>query len=167
MESSPAAPDEALRQLDELISSIDEPTFRRSSKLLPGGTIGSHVRHCIEFYQCLIDGVEDCRVDYDARRREPGMEASPLNAKRALRQVISNGRALLADKGANLALDVRESADDWRNSSLGRELGFVFSHTMHHLALIGVILREAGVDLPEGFGVAPSTQRFMQCQAAS
>ena len=42
-----------------------------------------------------------------------------------------------------------------------RELAFVTHHGVHHLAMIKVICLNYGVDLPENFGMAPSTQNNM------
>ena len=42
-------------------------------------------------------------------------------------------------------------------STHARELAFVFSHTIHHNAIIGTIARAIGVELPSNFGTAPST----------
>ena len=53
-----------------------------------------------------------------------------------------------------------DAAPPWSTSSVERELQFLSSHTVHHYALIAVILRLNGVQPEEGFGVAPSTQRY-------
>jgi uncharacterized damage-inducible protein DinB len=42
-------------------------------------------------------------------------------------------------------------------SSVGRELAFVVSHTIHHCAVIALLLRDLGVAVPPRFGYAPST----------
>jgi hypothetical protein len=42
-------------------------------------------------------------------------------------------------------------------TTLGRELAFVLSHTVHHNALIDVIAKTLGVLVPDRFGYAPST----------
>ena len=44
-------------------------------------------------------------------------------------------------------------------TSLGRELAFVVQHTIHHAALIAVLLDILGVRVPADFGYAPSTPR--------
>ena len=42
-------------------------------------------------------------------------------------------------------------------TSVGRELAFVMSHTIHHLAVIALLLRDLGIEVPPRFGYAPTT----------
>jgi uncharacterized damage-inducible protein DinB len=42
-------------------------------------------------------------------------------------------------------------------STLGREMLFVISHTIHHQALVAVLLSATGRGVPDAFGLAPST----------
>jgi hypothetical protein len=42
-------------------------------------------------------------------------------------------------------------------STLGRELAFVASHTIHHFAIVALLLRDMGIGVPARFGYAPST----------
>jgi len=44
-------------------------------------------------------------------------------------------------------------------STLARELAFVVSHTIHHQAIIGLLLALHGRTVPERFGHSPSTPR--------
>ncbi len=66
------------------------------------------------------------------------------------------------------AVTLLESIDDglfckggpaFHNSSLGRELQFLASHSVHHFAMIGGICRALEAPLPDDFGAAPSTIR--------
>jgi hypothetical protein len=42
-------------------------------------------------------------------------------------------------------------------TTVGRELAFVLSHTVNHNALIAVMALTLGVPVPDRFGYAPST----------
>ncbi len=59
------------------------------------------------------------------------------------KQIIENGDAVETD------------------STLERELAMLASHTVHHYAIVALLLRIKGVVVPETFGVAPSTQRHI------
>jgi uncharacterized damage-inducible protein DinB len=45
----------------------------------------------------------------------------------------------------------------WSVSSTFRELQFLATHTVHHFALVALLLRQRGVEVPVEMGVAPST----------
>jgi hypothetical protein len=47
-------------------------------------------------------------------------------------------------------------------STIRRELQFLLSHTVHHYALIAIILKIQGFDCDEDFGVAPSTLKYQR-----
>jgi hypothetical protein len=59
-------------------------------------------------------------------------------------------------------LRVRQDSSVWAASSLARELQFTLSHTVHHYALIALILRLQGFAPPADFGVAPATLQQWQ-----
>ena len=124
--------------------------------------VGAHLRHVIEHYEALLTPEMDGIVDYDARRRDAALEASPRLAQlrlialqRRLEHVALDLQQPLTVRGlAGLGGEVAFALP----SSLGRELVFVASHAVHHFALLVPHLRQHGLPLPgEGFGIAPAT----------
>jgi uncharacterized damage-inducible protein DinB len=174
---SPAA--ENIRQLEqgiELIRSLDDAIFVSCPESpFPGG-IGAQVRHCVDFYDCLLGSMVGGRVDYARRGRDPRTETDRAHALERLRELIGALERLDATR-AQRELWVRsEAAPDaeeehaWTRSSMRRELEFLLSHTIHHYALIVVLLRLHGHKTPaglEGFGVAPSTERHWRESGSS
>jgi hypothetical protein len=59
-----------------------------------------------------------------------------------------------------------EGGEDWLPSTISRELQALSSHTIHHFALIAVILRLHGIFLDPEFGVSPSTLRYQAAKFA-
>lgn len=130
------------------------------------GSVGAHLRHCIEFYRSLLAAVDSGDLDYDLRPRDNELESDPMQAALALHDLVRK-LPKLATKDLSAMIRVRHDYDDdgeaaWAASTLARELNFLLSHTVHHYALIAAQLRQAGVMLPEGFGVSPATQRYRQ-----
>jgi len=162
MTSSPGA----LKQLLAAITPLGEDAFRHRCKLLPGGTVGGHVRHCIEFYQCLFEGIGAGEVNYDGRRRNADIESCPQIACQTIQHILSTDWERIESLPHDLPLLVKESLQGRQQSSLGRELGFAFSHTIHHLALIGMLLRDHGRAVADEIGLAPSTARHFTQQTA-
>jgi hypothetical protein len=59
-----------------------------------------------------------------------------------------------------------EAGDDWLPSTVSRELQALSSHTIHHLALVAIILRLQGIRLDPDFGMSPSTLRHHAASSA-
>ena len=62
--------------------------------------------------------------------------------------------------GRPLSLSARLTADGFTiqaSSTVARETAFVVSHTVHHAALIAILLEDMGHDRPARFGLAPTT----------
>jgi hypothetical protein len=130
------------------------------------GSIGSHIRHNVDFVDCLVRGLANGKVDYAARGRDERVETDKeYAAERISRSALELLEMAAAFEGAEVL--VRSEIDDsmWHRSSLKRELEFLHSHTVHHHALIAEKLRAQGIEPPEGFGVAPSTLVFWKSRA--
>lgn len=145
------------------------------SRRLPelGGSIGGHMRHVLEFYECFFRGIRGGCVDYDSRRRDEAIETNPEAAGRAIVEFLKQleEEPLLHEFGL---LQVRmEDApvelggDVLLGSTVGRELQVLLSHTTHHYALIGVAMRLQGINVDPQFGVALSTLRFWDSRKAA
>jgi uncharacterized damage-inducible protein DinB len=131
---------------------------------VPGisGSIGGHVRHCLDHVRALELGIGRGLVDYDARHRDVRIESerevavrSLLAAAARLQEVPSEALGRMVVVRGLIAADgpVVEAV-----SSVARELAFVVSHTIHHNAQIALLAHRLGSSrLPHRFGVAPST----------
>ncbi len=168
MSAQPYLASQLLATLDQgrdLLASIDPELYRKSPQPIASSTIGAHVRHVLDGLGCLAQGAPEGAIDYDRRERDERIEEDPRAALARLDQI---GTALAALEGQETRA-VRARSDvpaelgpdaGWSSSTLGREILFGLSHTIHHFALIAMILRFLGGEPPEGFGVAPSTLRY-------
>jgi hypothetical protein len=59
---------EIIAQLKDLLSTMDTAQYTQPLTVFSGSSVGQHVRHTVEFFQCFILGLEDGVVDYDARK---------------------------------------------------------------------------------------------------
>src|SRR5262249_15494135 len=150
----------ALDQLRDLIEALTDGQYARKPVGVVSSNVGGHVRHCLDHVESLLAGVPTGRLDYDRRQR--GTEVQ-TRRRAALDVTARQTRQLLALTGSPWHRPLRLSAllDSAGEpvevrTSLGRELAFVLSHTVHHNALIAVIAKTLGVSLPERFGYAPS-----------
>ena len=132
--------------------------------------VGTHLRHCIDHIACLLQGQETGEIDYDARERQPEIERDPETCRTALLDA-REGLAGLANIDEEQPIHVVQSCSlstppQRLLSSLGRELAFLSSHTIHHLSVIEVVCKDAGNPLPEGFALAFSTAAYRARQAS-
>ena len=51
-------------------------------------------------------------------------------------------------------------------SNLAREVMFCVGHAIHHFAILRLLCAGVGVNLPYEFGVAPSTLKHLEAEAA-
>lgn len=158
-----------LEQCAALLKRLDDTIYSNVQGLPVQSGIGAHVRHCLDFYGCLLRGLPARRIDYNQRPRDPQTENSRAHALRrvaAIQAVLCDLPAL--DGDMPLLVRAEDAAgNDWCQSSLGREMQALLSHTVHHYALIALLLRLQGVVPEPSFGVAPSTLKHWQQVAGS
>ena len=125
------------------------------------GSIGAHVRHCLDHVAALEYGMVTGDVCYDRRQRNTVVELDPRlghsRLRRASARFAAYSDALLDQPVALIAQIGTDGAAIHVASTIGRELAFVVSHTIHHSALVAVLLEHADCDVPDRLGLAPTT----------
>ncbi len=153
-----------LNQAADLIAGIDDKVYAAKSPISPGGSIGSHLRHILEFYQNFLAGIETGQIDYNLRNRHSLTERNREFAIERIESIIDRLRSLsVSNENATLIVTMEDdglSIPAAGRSSLLRELDFLQSHTVHHYSLVAILLRLHEIDPGEGFGVAPSTMNY-------
>lgn len=151
-----------LAQGRHLLASIDDEAYSSRLYILFSNNIGAQMRHILEFYECFLQGLPRNDIDYDARRRDTNIETSRSAALHKIDQLThSLAQCNPGDGHVRVHMDGATTT-----SSVHRELLALVSHTIHHYALIAVALRLQGLPVDPQFGVAPSTLRYQQQQAA-
>lgn len=156
-----AASTSILEQCSRFLRGVDRSRYCRPCSMLSGSTIGQHVRHSLDHFSAVLDPIEPGVIDYDHRERDTPVEHDPLAARSSIEQLIRQLRVVRAPSAAvrvrvMLSADGRESL---LTSTIERELAFATHHAIHHHAMIAAIARTLQLDVPAGFGVAPSTER--------
>jgi hypothetical protein len=158
-----------LEQGFELLGRIPDRVYAANGHDGAARPVGPHFRHVLEHYSCFLDGRAAGRIDYDARAREAAIESDRAAARERIRELVRGLEAVEEDEleagsSARLECGVGDEADQWSRTSVRRELHFLLSHTIHHYALIGLLLERHGVDPGDEFGVAPSTLKHWRSQ---
>ena len=152
------------RRLDELadvLRQVSPTAYTASSFPRVSGSIGQHVRHILDHVAGLCATARSGVLSYDRRERGTDVEAGVNAALRTIRHLQGALRQFDdSDENAPITLTsvvAHGAAPVAVRSTLAREILFVISHTVHHQALIAVLLSAAGCTVPDAFGLAPST----------
>jgi hypothetical protein len=167
-----SAAEDVLRQGIALLDSIDEDTYSRKEEGPCGSSIGAHYRHVLDHFVCLIEGLWDFNINYDHRSRNRDIETS-VEVARSTTQDLFEAIAAIPDdvlsRECTVVYSVRYGDGTAQNvpSVVGRELMFCIGHAIHHYAIMKLLCSMRAIGLPNEFGIAPSTLKYQQAQAAS
>lgn len=156
-----------LDQLAEFIAGCGPETYARCDGPFGGNGIGRQVRHVLDHVQALLAAASG-EVDYERRERDTRVETCPgvaLETLATLRRRLA-GEGLTRRGDTPVWVACREGGLGGARSSWQRELMFLASHTVHHMALIALLAQRDGLPTDPRFGVAPSTLRHWRQQAA-
>lgn len=150
-----------LGQVIELLRRMECETYQRKVSHCLDSSIGGHCRHIIDHYRQFFDAFNHPRlVNYDARLRDPELENDVGKAVAAIEGIIATLREnQMMDPGTECSVCSGQTDPPVESvpSSVGRELLFTLSHSIHHYAIIAVICRTVAIPVSNDFGVAPST----------
>lgn len=154
------------RLLDDLAAVVIEvPSEMYVARPVPeiSGSIGAQVRHTLDHIAAFAAASPTATLSYDHRDRGTAVETDPASALRTifrLKTALGDSSDDSLEDPIEVAAKVSEEGAALRAwSSRARELAFVQSHTIHHQAIIGLLLVIQGCMPPDGFGFAPSTPR--------
>lgn len=133
---------------------------------------GAHMRHILDHYIAIENGLAIGVIDYDKRSRG-GVIESDINAALAL---ISQIESFLSSLSASqlkqsillsTEVSVEKKQVEIVETTLARELIFAGSHAIHHFAMIKQISQAQHIAIPEQLGIAPATATFLRGNADS
>lgn len=145
----------------QLAGSLEQLTpeqYALPCKNLTNSTVGQHVRHIIEMFQCLENGYQSGIVNYENRKRDQQIETEKQFALGLLQEI----HAGLGKEDKTLILEGVYNDDSSHLMQFAtnyyREIVYNLEHTIHHMALIRVGLKEiTSMELPESYGLASAT----------
>ena len=157
---------ETLLRLKTVLAEIDQRLYTHVN-VKGRASVGQHVRHTLEFYQCLFEA--QTAVNYDARKRDILIESSAEHASLVLNQIVGQLDAVKADFPLQTLAELPSASIETLSvgSSLSRELFYVLEHAIHHMALIRILIKDEQADfqLEDSFGVAYSTLAYRDQEA--
>jgi uncharacterized damage-inducible protein DinB len=153
-----------VRLLDELgavVSGLTDAQYVQKPVGVMPSSVGAHVRHWLDHVAALVASVDTGALDYDRRERGTPVEAERPAALAAIARLASDLRHVTpAQLDRPVEVEILLTADgspQTFGSTVGRELAYVVSHSVHHNAIIGAMVQTLGGRVPPRFGYAPST----------
>ncbi|MEP3836106.1 MAG: hypothetical protein ABJM36_00565 [Algibacter sp.] len=124
-------------------------------------SIGTHIRHILDFYDCIFNIDSKNQIDLTARSRNKAVESDCCCAREYLNFVI--------DKFENITLNITDIVIVVDDLGLGKtEIPYTYgallaqanSHTIHHYAIINYIFDSLGIVINDSdFGYNPTTPK--------
>jgi uncharacterized damage-inducible protein DinB len=159
-----------LQQLQAVIGCLRDEQYSMKPVGVVQSSIGAHVRHCLDHVRSLLKAIETGELDYDQRDRGTAIEtgrAAALAAIKSMRNRLANLTEDVIDQPLRLSVLMTCDGLPFRfETSVGREMAYVLSHTIHHNALVGTMVKTLGGWLPDRFGYAPATVAHERAAAA-
>ena len=150
-----------LHEMRSMIERIDDESYTAPAPGRCTSGIGRHVRHCLDHIGALVEGTHCGLCAYDRRARGTAVETCRIAAVRRILDLETDLLRMTTEPlDASIAIETQLDTDGSclvTTSTVGRELIFVISHTIHHNALIAHLLAEHSIDVGARFGYAPAT----------
>ena len=155
---------EKLSELKELLMQLTNDQLAAPIEVLHGSTVGMHMRHILEFYQCLFESLQDRNLNYDLRQRDREMEISTEHCLTRIAWLLGELDGSREDLPLELSADYslkQEGKQLCLPTTYYRELLYNVEHCVHHLAIIkiGLTALAPSLRLNDKLGVAASTLR--------
>ncbi|WP_349352788.1 MULTISPECIES: DinB family protein [unclassified Flagellimonas] len=149
---------ETLEQFKQVLLELPADCYSQSCETLSNASIGQHTRHVIELYLCLIQGYDLSEISYDRRERNLQIEQDLNYALERISYI--QGHLVKPNKSIRISYELGGEESNLE-SNYFREVMYNLEHTIHHQALIKVGIRHFSTQqLPDSFGVAPSTMQY-------
>jgi len=155
-----SAINENLQKASQLLLSISQENYTDQSVAPYHSSIGSHIRHVLDFFNCIIEGLDANDIDLTARKRD---ERISTQIPFALDSILKVQQTLLnfADANTDYLVHVTDNLGQGNvtvDYTLESILAHANSHAVHHFATIGYMLHQLNIKhTVVGFGYNPTT----------
>ena len=152
----------------KLLNSINDNQYNDMSIAPYYSSIGGHIRHILDIFDCIFDGLAQGEVNLAARKRNELAEQKVAVGLDYFKQVMTKLENLkTAD--LNQLVPVKDDlglGEITQQYTLGSALIQAHSHAIHHFASLGYLINQLGVELPDNdFGYNPTTPRTEEMNA--
>ena len=146
----------------QLLQSISDEEYRDTSIAPYYASIGTHVRHILDVFDCIFEGISNKEINLINRKRNNLAENFTKNGIYYFEEVIAKLK-LLKESDFDQIVKVTDDLGlgiITANYTLGGILIQAHSHAIHHFASVGYVISQLGIEFPDNdFGFNPTTPR--------
>lgn len=145
-----------------LLSTISEEHYKDTSIQPYYSSIGGHIRHIMDVFDCFFEGYVSGEIDLTSRKRNVRAEQEIAVGIAYISSTIKKIQAIANDDFNRLVFvsDDLGAGKVRAQYTVSAILIQAHSHAIHHYASIGYIIDQLGIELPdEDFGFNPTTPK--------
>lgn len=151
-----------------LLNSINDEQYSNLSVAPYYSSIGAHMRHILDVFDCVFYGLKSGEVNLAARKRNQLVEQKTAFGLDYFNEIITqldNLKSIDLDQLVNVTDDLG-MGEVTQKYTLGSALIQAHSHAIHHFASLGYLINQLGIELPDNdFGYNPTTPRTEEMNA--
>lgn len=147
----------------KLLNTISDDLYCDTTVAPYYSSIGGHMRHVLDVFDCIFEGLESNSVNLINRKRNGLAENFRADGLLYFNEIKVKLEGLLqADLNRTiLVTDDLGSGEVTITSTLVGLLMQAHSHAIHHFASVGYIISQLNIELPDAdFGFNPTTPRL-------
>lgn len=145
----------------KLLNSITDEQYSNSTIPPYFSSIGCNMRHVLDAFTCIFNGLESKHIDFSDRERNQLAEEKTKFGIAYFNNTIAKLHQL-EEADFDMTISVCDDLGTGivtANYTLGSALIQAHSHAIHHYATIGFIINQLGIELPDAdFGYNPTTK---------
>ncbi len=150
-----------LQKSKSLLANLDNESLCNATLAPYYSSIGRHIRHILDFYDCIFNLNTEGTIDLTARSRNKDVESNCCNAENYLDTIIKKLNTV--DLSMNDTVNVIDDLGLGKTEityTLGALFSQANSHTIHHYAIINYILEGLNIPFADSeFGYNPTTPK--------
>ena len=147
----------------QLLQYISDEEYSNTTIAPYNSSIGSHMRHILDVFDCIFEGLESNNINLINRKRNELAENFTSNGINYFNETIEKLKRLnkndfnkIVNVTDDLGLGIISA-----NYTLVGILIQAHSHAIHHFASVGYIISQLGIELPDDdFGFNPTTPKI-------
>ena len=146
----------------KLLNCISNDEYNNTSVAPYSSSIGGHIRHILDVFECIFEGLESGHINLINRKRNELVENYTKLGIVYFEDIIQQLK-LIDKEDFNKIVIVTDDLGLGivsANYTLGGIIIQAHSHAIHHFASVGYVISQLGIELPDAdFGFNPTTPK--------